>query len=423
MFCAMKKLLCCAVSLTVALSLFPGPARAADSLSYMSFTLAEEANRTAMERLMNDFTARTGVKVDAIPTAWGDILKNVFLRQRSHTLPTVVQLSERWLNTVAGMKEAVDLNTVFGREALEKLIDPNILALGRTVDGRQLALPIATGSFNLVANVAVLKKAGITELPKTYDEFKKALVAVRDKVPNSVPFGFCTQNPNSVAQDYVFFVRAFGGQVVGDDGSVQIDSAANRQAVSELTSMMKDHLIAPEIDRPDARRLFGQDAVAFYVDAVQARSFARSFSGQGEAFDSHIAPMSMPVVKPGDIPKSVQWGHTLVTFSDSAAAKRFLTFFLSDDVQIRYAKLLAALPVTRTARNDADIQNDKYLAEWAKHEGVSVVNDVSICPNAVELTNILSEGLQSAMLGQKSVDDAIADMSKRMNDSMAKLKK
>ncbi len=403
-------------------------ARADDSVSFMSFTIAEEANRVALEAMMADFTAREGVKVEAIPTAWGDILKNVFLRQRSNTLPNVVQLSERWLNTVSGMKEAVDLNTVFGKEELEKVIDPTILGLGRTLDGRQITLPIVTGSFNLIANVEVLKQAGITTLPKTYDDFKEALVAVRDKVPQSVPYGFSTKNPNSILQDYVFFVRAFGGQVIGDDGTVLIGSPANKKALAELVSMMKERLIAPEMDRPDSRRLFGQDKVAFYVDAVQGRSFARSFSGKGEAFDSHIAPMSMPLVNPGDTAKSIQWGHTLVTFNagalkkDSPAAK-FLTYMISDEAQIRYAKQLAALPTTRTARANPEIQNDAYLAAWVANEGTPVANDVSIWPNAVDLTNILSEGLQAAVLGQKNVDDAISDMEKRMTASMAKLKK
>ena len=47
---------------------------------------------------------------------------------------------------------------------------------------------------------------------------------------------------------------------------------------------MKDRLIAPEIDRPDARRLFAQGASAFYIDApVRRGTFVRTFSGRGAA--------------------------------------------------------------------------------------------------------------------------------------------
>ncbi len=110
----MKKSLFAALAAFV---LFCCAARAGESVSFMSFTIAEEANRTTVEKMMADFTAQTGIAVEAIPTAWGDILKNVMLRQRSRTLPGVVQLSERWLNTVAVIRESVDLNNLFGASA------------------------------------------------------------------------------------------------------------------------------------------------------------------------------------------------------------------------------------------------------------------------------------------------------------------
>jgi multiple sugar transport system substrate-binding protein len=402
-------------------------AAGAAEFSFMSFTVAEEGNRPDIEKLMAEFKAAKGVDIKVYPYAWGDMLKNVFLRQRSKTLPNVVQISERWLTTIAQLPEAVDLNTVFGKEALEAAIDPKVLAMGRTPAGKQLALPWVTGSFNMIANAEVLKQAGVAEVPKTIADFRAALVAVRDKVPNSVPYPISTKNPASILQDYTLWARAYGARVIDDDGKVLIGSAENKAALNALVDMMKERLIAPEIDRPDARRLFAQGKAAFYADAVQARAHLRQFSGRGAAFDSAIKPMAMPVLKAGDQPHSVEWGHTLVLFNvgdikPTGPAAEWLTYIMSDAGQVDYALRQGVLPVTKSARANARVQSDAYLADWAANEGAPVRNDVSAWPNAVDLTRILAEGIQAALLGQKTVDAVVAEMETQMTASMAKLK-
>lgn len=402
------------------------PAGAAE-FSFMSFTLAEESNRPDVEKLLAEFKASKGVDAKVFPYAWGDMLKNVFLRQRSKTLPDVVQISERWLTTIAALPEAVDLNTVFGKDKLEAAIDPKVLAMGRTVDGKQLALPWVTGSFNMIANAEVLKAAGVDKVPVTLDEFRKALVAVRDKVPGSVPYPIATKNPASILQDYTIWARAHGARVLDDNGKVLIASAENKAALNALVDMMKERLIAPELDRPDARRLFAQGKAAFYADAVQARAHLRQFSGRGAEFDSAIKPMSMPVLKAGDPSHSVEWGHTLVMFNGgdtkpTGPAAQWLQYVISDAGQVDYALRQGVLPVTKSARANPRVQSDKYLADWAAAEGAPVRNDVSAWPNAVDLTRILAEGIQAAILGQKSVDAVTAEMEAQMTASMAKLK-
>jgi multiple sugar transport system substrate-binding protein len=46
----------------------------------------------------------------------------------------------------------------------------------------------------------------------TLDEFRAALVALRDKVPNSAPYAMATKNNNSIVLDYMIWVWAHCGQ-------------------------------------------------------------------------------------------------------------------------------------------------------------------------------------------------------------------
>lgn len=407
----------------VALSM-TGAADAADA-TFMSFTYAEEANTKIVQALLDGFKTQDNLTVEPLGFAWGDMQKNIFLRARSNTLPDIAQLSERWLPTFAGLDTVVDLNDVYGKDKLEAAFAPEALAMGQ-VGGKQLALPLISGTIGMVANKAVLEQAGVTQPPANLQQFKDALIAVRDKVPNSVPYSMATKNNGSILIDFMLWNWVHGGRIIDDEGKVVVDTDAGRAALQFMSDLVKERLAAPEIDRPDARRLMAQGASAFYFDAPQTRTFLRDFSGKGEAFDANVLPMTTPVLKDGDKPVSVQWGHLLIQFAPDAKATadapadKFLTYLTSDAVQTDFPLKLSALPVTKSAREAT--AGDAYLKAWAAAGGEARRNEVGIWSNAAELTQIIGEEAQAAMLGQKSANDAIAAMQTRLSTSMANAK-
>lgn len=407
-----------------AASLYAGQGRAqAGSVSFMSFTFAEEPNRPLVQKLMDDFKAQSGIAVEPIGSAWGEVQKNLLLRQRSRTMPATAQIQERWLPALANLPEIVNLDEAFGRAKLEAAIDPKVLAMGQ-VGGKTLALPLITGSIGMIANKEVLDKAGVGAVPQTLAEFRAALVAIRDKVPNSVPFAAATKNPNSIPLDFMLMVWAHGGRIIDESGKVLVNSPEAKAAMAFMTELMKSRLMAPELDRPDSRRLFAQGASGFYIDAPQARTFARSFSGRGEAADAFTLPMRTPVLKAGDTPRSIQWGHLVAAFKGNAASDaaglKWLDYVISDAAQGSFAPALSALPVTKSAQSLPAVQNDSYFKAWNEATGVPLVNEIGVWSNAPELSSILSEEVQAALLGQKAPDAAIVAMQSRMEASMAK---
>jgi multiple sugar transport system substrate-binding protein len=244
-------------------------------------------------------------------------------------------------------------------------------------------------------------------------------------VPNSVPMAMATKNPNSIPLDVLIWVWSFGGRLIDDDGKVVSDSAATGEAFEFMARMMKDRLIAPEIDRPDSRRLFGQGATAFYIDAPQARTFARTFSGRGPAFDGVLAPMAIPVAKAGITPIAMAWGNLVLFFRSGDAAKdaataKWARHLISDKVQTAFPPALSALPVTRSARANPAVANDPYFVGWGQATGQVRLHELGVWPNAPELSAIVSEETQAALLGQKTPAAALAAMKPRLEASMAK---
>lgn len=391
---------------------------AAQDVEFMNWSYTEDANKPIIQNMIDTFD---GGSVEPQGYAWGEMTKNMFLRARTNSLPDVTQVQARLLPTVANIDQMVDLNTVFDRAQLEAMFAPGFLAYGE-IDGKQMALPWIGGTIGMVANERVMEIAGIDEIPETVAEFTAALEAIRDAIPNSVPYAMATKNNNSIVLDYLLWVWTHGGDVIVD-GEPQVNTAEATAALQYMTDLVANRLAAPEIDRPDSRRLFGQEATGFYFDAPSAKKFAVQFSGQDD-YDQYVQPMQTPVMAAGDEAVSIQWGHVIAMFksdnamADSAAAE-FMMHLLTDDLLVPYTEGGGTIPSTVSGQASASFQSDEYRAAWAANAGTPRRNTIASLSNGSEVATIIGEEVQAAILGQKSATDAANDMQSRLETAMA----
>ena len=404
-----------------AAAIIAGGAASAD-VEFMTWTYTEETGRPIIQSMIDGFAAETGMTVIPQGYAWGEMTRNYILRSRSNNLPDVGQVQGRLLPTLKDLPGLVDFNDIFSRDELEARFAPALLAMGE-VDGKQIGLPWIGGTVGWVANQEVLDAAGVAEMPTTIDEFREALVMVRDNVPNSVPFGLTTQNANSIVLDYMILVATFGGRVIVD-GEPAVNTPEAIAALAFATELVEDRLAAREIDRPDARRLFGQGATAFFIDAPVARTFARQFSGRGEEIDTAVRPIPGPAMSESGTPVSIQWGHALIMFGEDnatsdSAAMQWIDHLLSDEMLVSYAVDQSTLPSTVTGQASETVLSDAYLSDWAAASISPIRHDIASLDNGAEVTTIIGEEYQAAILGQKSPEQAANDMQARLEAAMA----
>jgi multiple sugar transport system substrate-binding protein len=398
------------------------------TLTYVGWSHDEAASKPTLTAMFDGFRkAQADVRLEVVGFPWGQMQQNILLRMRSGQPLDVVQLAERWLPQFGSTGRLVDLNEVYGKAQLEKLINPGMLKLGE-YRGKQLGLPWTAGSIGMVANANVLKAAGVSAPPRTVDAFVEALKAIKRTQPQSVPYAMTTKNNNSLSPDFQVWLWTFGGEVFDAKGKVTVNSAAGVRALSFMADLVKDGLAAKDIDRPDARRMFAQNQTGFYQDAPLARGFARNNSGKGLEFDPVVLAMATPVLKAGDAPKSFAWGHLLTMFGETRGLNpqspqaRFASHLaLSDASQLAYFKDQGLFPVTNSAL--AQLASDPYVAAWTKGATTAERDEISMWPNSADLTTIVGEEVQGALLGQKSAQAAIESMGRRLEAKLAELPK
>jgi multiple sugar transport system substrate-binding protein len=252
------------------------------------------------------------------------------------------------------------------------------------------------------------------------DDFMRALHAIKKANPQSVPYAMCSKNNGTMSPDFQVWLWTFGGRLFDDKGQVAVNTAAGVRAMGFMTDLVREGLAAKDVDRPDARRMFAQNLTGFYQDAPLARGFARNNSGQGSAIDASVLAMPTPVVRTGDTPQSTAWGHLLAIFSGGKArldaaspqARLLQHLALNDDSQMRNFSGIGLFPVTNSAL--AALASDPYVATWSKSARTAMRDETSLWPNAAELTTVVGEEVQAALLGQKSAQSAVETMARRL---------
>ena len=404
--------------LTLALASLIGgtaPATAQDA-SFVSWAYSEAAGKTFIEREAGSIV---GVDIELIGFPWNQMLQNLVLRHRSNEATEAVQIQERWMPTLIGLGALTDLNEVFAADMLAETVGPGLLAMGQ-FDGKQFGVPWTAGSIALVANKAVLDASGVTEMPETMDDFRAALVKIKDANPDAVPFGLSTTNPNLIQVESQIIFWQYGARFF-KNGAVAIDTPEARVALLTIVDMVNDRLIAKGNDRNATRTLYAQNLVGFYFDPPVARGIARNQSGQGTDFGANVVPIPMPSTGNDEPPRSVIWAHLIGIMSagdtNTETGKQVVSHFaLNPDTQIKYRNELGLFPTTKEAL--AQIDADSYVTDWIDIASTALLDEPAAFENSAELRKIIGEEIEAAMLGVKSVEDAITAMAQRLERAL-----
>lgn len=420
----MKNMKNLVASLTLAATAF-GAVAAEKEITFLNWVTAEPSNQPVVQGLID----KTGVPVKVLSSSWGDMQKNVFLRVRTKQNLDVYQSSAKWLPTFAQLPNLVDFNEVYGKEYLESIISPAVLAAGQ-FKGKQYGMPWNTGSISLVSNKDVLSKAGVSDSPKTISEFVAALEKVKASNPQSTPYAMMTKGNNLISSDFQLWLWAHGGSIFDDSDKLTINSEQTVQTLNFMKDLIERDLASLDTDRGAARRMFGQGNAAFYFDAPVARGFARDFSGQGADYDKFVYPIEVPVVKAGLTPHSMEWGHLLIMLKtdaakkdgkiskESASAKFVSGLTMNDEVQLDYFRSSGAIPVTESARNNPEVTKEQFIVDWNNSLGLPKRNELSPLKNSSNYIAVVSEEVQSVILGKKDAKTAAADMESRIQRMM-----
>lgn len=376
----------------------------------------EEASRDIFQRMMDTYEQQSGNDVTWVGWTWADTAQQLLIRAQNNSEQLdLAQVDIDIFNTVAQAGVLADWNEILGEDYMTQTFEQSALDVGN-INGEQLGMPWSMASITMVYNPQILAAAGWDKTPVTLEEFEQCLADIKANNPNVIPYAVSTKDA-TCAGDFMPWLRTFGGAVFNDDGSVAINSEAAVNCVKWYQDMLDKGYIAMDVGRSEARQLFAQGEVAFYDDAVLAKGQAVSNGVDPDDVVNVCSAMLRPVLNEGDEPQSTMWGHMLVAFKNSeyqAQAAELAKTLISDEVALDYFENNGMPPVTKSATSLDEVKNDAYLNGFLQSTATARLEETARMANASEIKAVITEEVQSALLGQKSAEQAVADMASRL---------
>ena len=348
----MKKLFALLLVLTMALSAFSA-ACAQEPVTITFWHTYGDAETPVIDEVIIPMfeAANPDIKVEAVRQS-GDFNQMLVTALGTGVVPDVASVDITKTSAYAKLGGIVAMDEIEGFDALKDAVLEAPLSTNLW-NGHYYGLPLNTNCKAAVVNLNVLKELGFDEPPATMEEF---VAACKEKAPGQYKL-----NVSGLGDwDLYPYFWLFGGKLT-DEGfttaSGYLDSAESVAAINTMLELHEDGVFTiRDVDgTPDA------------WDGINSE-YAMFFEGPWAPFNEEagIVPALIPTWNGKSA--SVVGGENIVIFSGSQkqdAAFRFVTFMLSEEVQLELLKV-GVIPTLKSCVNSEAVQADPKWSVYMK---------------------------------------------------------
>lgn len=389
-------------------------------LVFAGWAAEEENSRPIIEEMISTWNAKEeNYSIKWVGWPWDKTFEQLTIRSQGGEPLDVIQSGFSWALALDEMGAVETVSDVFDDSWLEENLTQSALSTGM-INGELKAIPWTLASIGTLYNPTILNNAGVAKVPTTISEFENALAKIKAYDSNLIAYGFCTKG-TTLTSDFLPWLWTFGGEVIDDSGNVKINNEAGVEALTWLKSLVDKGYVKMDLDRFDIRTIYAQKQVAFYHDAIMAEGIAKTNGVPENELADTIQPMLLPVLKEGDIPLSSLWGHLLLISKNTVSKEKaadFIKHIIGKEMSVKYFKKTGMLPVIKSAMADPSVQNDPWSSKWVEITKTGKMSELNAYSQAQEMSTIIAEELQAALIGSKSPQKALDDAKTRIENAL-----
>ena len=382
-----------------------------------------------LQELVNQYTAETGVAVKVLTTAWPDFQTKAFLEFNAHgdSFDLVVGDSQ-WLGAGATQGHYVELTDFVNEHKLTGVMTPASMTYYSEYpkdSGRFWAVPLESDAIGWAyrkdwfedpsERKAFKEKYGYDlAAPKTWKQMRDiAEFFYRPKAtPPRYGIGIYTaSNADGLAMGYTTALFSYGGDL-GNYATCAVEGIVNSPKAIEALEAYKELYSFTPPGWANAAFQENNQAITANLAAMSMNYFAFLPSLVNRSVNPNAAVTGFftnPAGPTGERFSALGGqGISIVSYSKKReAAKRFLTWFVRDDTQQKWADLggyTADARILASAKfRGATPYNEAF------YDSMFVVKDFWALPYYAELLDQLNEHLGPYMLSEKITARAALD--------------
>ncbi|NJK76923.1 MAG: sugar ABC transporter substrate-binding protein [Microcoleus sp. SU_5_6] len=358
-----------------------------------------------------------GMKVRWVDVPWSAMESKILGAVSAKTAPDVVNLNPDFAALLAGRNAWLNLDDRIPENVRSSYL-PNIWKAS-VLDGKSYGIPWYLTTQVTIYNTELLKKAGIAKPPTTYAELASVAKQVKEKTGKFAFFvTFVPEDSAEVLQSLV----QMGVTLVDAEGKAAFNNDKGKAAFQYWVDLYKNGLLPQDVLVQGHRRA---------IELYQAGETA--FLGSGPQFLKAIADnapsigavsAAAPQIT-GESGKKTVAVMNLVVPRDSKRpddAVKFALYVTNSQNQLAFAKAANVLPSTVDALQDnyfKSVPNDAPAADRARIVSAAGLEKAELLlppmKDIKKLQKAIYDNLQAAMLGEKPVEQAVADAATAWN--------
>lgn len=283
------------------------------------------------------------------------------------------------------------------------------------------AMPWLNDTRYLFYNKKMLKEAGFTNPPKTWDELNKQAKVIKDKGIVKYPIVWSWKQAEALVCDVTSIFYSFNGEFVDSDNKPVINNSNNLKALNYMKSVLDSGLSNPnstEYLEEDVRSVFSNGDAAFAVNWTYMYNLANDPKESKVSGDVGIA------LSPGtsDVKSATVNGGMGLSITKgskhSAEAWEYIKYLSAKDVQKDYTK--SALPIWKSLYDDPEVVKTSPEVVEVSKEQFKYLVDRPMVPWYGELSQKMQVEVQKALLGKQKPEDALKNVQKEAASLAAK---
>jgi multiple sugar transport system substrate-binding protein len=370
--------------------------------SFGSWSLSEEAAAPVVQAQLDAYATDHDIAIKGVTYPFNEYLNQLILQIRGGQFSGAAQLDVAWLGVVAPLGALRDVGAMVADAGYTE----TAVRAGQ-IDGAQWGVPWTIGAIGMVANTELLGRIGATTAPETLEDFEALLTELKALGDGIVPYAAMTKPAQM--KDILTWMETFGSPLVDGD-TVTIGDEPSVEAVAWFKRLYDAGLIAPDVDRFDARALFGQGKIGLYDDAVKGTAATIADSPDPE-LAAKLDGIARPVLAAGDTPRSLLWGHVIVVVDGDGAdtAADYARWVTSDEeTVVTYFEDILAPPALESVIDAPEISGHALTAAF--NERVTPHATASPFwrfPQYAQMETAVAEQVQAVLVGNATPAEAM----------------
>jgi multiple sugar transport system substrate-binding protein len=399
----MKRLLTAAFITT----LMASSALADTTLKLVEVITSPERTETLKSIVGKFEAANPGIKVEIISLPWGEAFQKFATMVSAGEVPDVMEMPDTWLSLYANNGMLESLEPYLAKWEHTPGLTARALELGRDINDTAYMLPYGFYLRAMFYNKKLLAEAGVSEPPKTLDEFAEA-----SKKVSALPgkYGYCLRGGPGGLNGWVMFGASMAGdnKFFNEDGSSTFNSEGWVKGLTFVIDLYKNGY-AP---KDSVNWGFNEIVAGFYSGTCafldQDPDALIAIAERMKAEDYGI--MTMPKGPAGKTFPTIGFAGWSMFAS---SANKDLSWKLIETLEgpegnIEWNKRTGALPVHTSAEKDPFYASEQFKGWFAELEDKDAVP--TVMPTHLEEFAFFKDSLviktsQEALLGDITPED------------------